>query len=314
MSSSGTTSSSGRAARGSRELRAARRHERGLGWVLVAPLMVLLALIVVYPLIQIGWTSLRSSTFIDPVERFVGLENYRRLFDSRNFWKVARQSGLWTVLVVGGQFVVGLAVALLLNQTFRGRSALRALVLVPWVMPGVLAGILWRFMYDPYLGLINYVAGNLGLWNDNPAWLADESTALFAVIVAAIWKGAPFSVLLYLAALQGRSIELMEAARVDGAGAWSSFRHVTLPAIAPVIRSTLILTVIWTFNHFDLIYVMTRGGPGTATEIAPTYLYRLAFTDANFGQATAYGVLTIGVLTAFSVLYLRQLDATERQP
>lgn len=210
--------------------------------------------------------------------------------------------------------MVGLAIALLLNQKFHGRAFLRVLVLVPWVMPGVLTGILWRFMYDPYLGLANVVGQGLGLWSGNPAVLADTGTVMPALIVAAIWKGAPFSILMYLAAIQARPAEIVEAARIDGANAVQTFRYVTLPAIAPVLRSTILLTVIWTFNYFDLIYVATGGGPENASQIAPTYLYQLAFQNANYGRASAFGVLSMLVLAAFSYLYLRQLRAAGATP
>jgi ABC-type sugar transport system permease subunit len=273
----------------------------------VTPLLVLLVLIVAYPLGQIVWTSFFRNTFIHPEPRFIGLANYSALLHSPDFWRVAWQSAIWTVGTVAGQFVVGLAIALLLNQRFRGRTALRALVLVPWVMPGVLVGILWRFMYDPYLGLVNYVGETVHLWTSHPALLSDTNHVLLALIVAAIWKGAPFSVLMYLAALQSRSADLFEAAHLDGANTFQAFRHVTLPSIAPVIRATLILTIIWTFNYFDLIYVATGGGPDNASQIAPTYIYKLAFINVDYGLASAFGVISIGVLAIFSYLYLRQL-------
>lgn len=282
-----------------------------LAFQLVLPLLALLALVVVYPLGLLIWTSFQKSTFINPHAVFIGLGNYAALVQTDIFWQVAWQSVYWTAGTVAGQFVIGLAIALLLNQRFHGRAFLRVLVLVPWVMPGVLTGILWRFMYDPYLGLVNMVGQGLGLWSGNPALLANTATVMPALIVAAIWKGAPFSILMYLAAIQARPAELVEAARIDGANALQTFRYVTLPAITPVIRSTLLLTIIWTFNYFDLIYVATGGGPESASQIAPTYLYQLAFQDANYGRASAFGVISMLVLGAFSYLYLRQVRSAE---
>jgi multiple sugar transport system permease protein len=268
--------------------------------------------VVLYPLGLIIWTSFQKSTFINPQPVFIGLNNYAALLRTDLFWQVLGQSVYWTVGTVGGQFLVGLAIALLLNQRFHGRGFLRVLVLVPWVMPGVLTGLLWKFMYDPYFGLVNTVGQGLGLWSGDPALLADKTMVMPALIVAAIWKGAPFSILMYLAALQSRPAEQVEAARIDGANPVQVFRYVTLPSISPVIRSTLLLTIIWTFNYFDLIYVTTGGGPVNATQIAPTYIYQLAFKDANYGRASAFGVLSMLALGLFSVLYLRQLRAGNR--
>lgn len=273
--------------------------------MMVTPLLITLALVLGYPLARTVWMSLQESTFISPEPIFVGLRNYSELVSSDGFWQVAWQSLYWTVATVALQTLVGLAVALLLNRRFIGRRLLRILVIVPWAMPGVLAGILWKFMYDPYLGLVNLL-----IPGDDPfAPLSDSRLALPAIIVAAIWKGAPLSILMYLAALQARPQELMEAAVLDGANAWQTFRAVTLPSLMPVIQTTLLLTVIWTFNYFDLVYVMTGGGPNNASQIAPTYIYRLAFTEVDYGQSSAFAVMSMVIMALFSVFYLRQLRA-----
>lgn len=273
---------------------------------MVAPLLLTLALVLGYPLVRTIWMSTFQSTFISPEPVFVGLANYQSLISSSEFWRVAGQSILWTLTTVVLQTVVGIGIALLLNQRFFGRRLLRILVIVPWAMPGVLAGILWKFMYDPYLGLVNLVLGNLG-FGTGFAPLSNERLALFAIIVAAIWKGAPLSILMYLAALQARPVELMEAAALDGAGAWNTFRAVTLPSLMPVIQTTVLLTLIWTFNYFDLVFVMTGGGPSNATEIAPTYIYKLAFTDVDYGRSSAFAVVTMLIMGLFTIIYLRQL-------
>jgi ABC-type sugar transport system permease subunit len=212
------------------------------------------------------------------------------------------------VAVVAAQFALGLASAILLSQRFRGRLILRSLVILPWIMPGVIAGVLWKLLYDPCLGPINAIGANLGLLHGNPAWLGQGSTALLAVIVAAIWKGFPLSTIMYMAAYQGVPEELREAARVDGARRWQTFVNVTLPAMAPTIRTTVLLTTVWTFNYFDLIYVMTAGGPGDSTEIFPTFIYREAFQNVLYGVAGAYGVISVLLLAIFTVVYLRQIN------
>jgi multiple sugar transport system permease protein len=200
------------------------------------------------------------------------------------------------------QNLVGFAVALLLNHDLPGRGFMQGLVLLPWVLPGVVAAILWRFMFDPQLGLINSLIVSLG--GDSVAWLANLNLAMPAAIVAAVWKGFPFSAVVYMAALQTVDQEQIEAAWIDGAGAWGRLIHVILPALRPVIAVNLLLTTILTFNYFDMIWVLTRGGPQNATHIFPTRIYELGFGQFRFGEAAVYGVFSILVLSGVVGLYL----------
>lgn len=284
------------------------RRERLLRAACIAPPLALLAVLVGYPLVDTLRTSFMRSTFIQPDAVFVGWDNFTALFAADEFWAVVRNSLIWTAAVVALQFVLGLAAAILLSQRFRGRTALRAVVIVPWVMPGIIAGVLWKLVYDPYLGPLNDLLGGIGLVDGNPAWLGSSSTALLAVILAAVWKGFPLSAVMYMAAYQNVPQELRDSARIDGATRWLEFRHVTLPSMAPTIRTTVLLTTVWTFNYFDLVYVMTKGGPGVSTEIFPTAIYRQAFSEVDYGAAAAYGVVSVAVLSVFTVLYLRQLN------
>jgi ABC-type sugar transport system permease subunit len=274
----------------------------------ILPPVGLLCALVFYPLASAVYLSFTKSSFIHPVAEWVGLQNYKAIVGSSTFVRVLVNSLVWTVTVVVAQFVIGLASAILLSQKFRGRLALRSLVIIPWIMPGVIAGVLWKLLYDPYLGPVNAIGQGLGLVHGNVAWLGQASTALVAVVVAAIWKGFPLSTVMYMAAYQGVPQELREAASIDGAKKWQSFVHVTLPAMAPTIRTTVLLTTVWTFNYFDLIYVMTAGGPGDATEIFPTFIYREAFQNVRYGAAGAYGVISVLLLSIFTVVYLRQIN------
>jgi len=287
---------------------ARRRHEAGLGYLLIAPTLLLILVLVAFPLAQAVYLSFTETTFIKPDLTFVGLKNFGIMVGTSVFWQVLRNSIAWTVFVVVFQFLIGLGVALLFNQRFVGRSVARALIILPWVTPGVIAALDWRMMFDPNIGIINWVLYAVGAPNPQFAWLANHSTALFAVIVSAIWKGSPFSVVMYLAALQGVSSEQLEAARVDGANAWQRLRHVILPEIAPVIRVTLLLTTVWTFNYFELIYVMTNGGPGNSTHIFPTYIYFLGFNQFKLGLAASYGLVSMLIMLIFTLLYLRELN------
>ncbi len=295
-----------------------RRRGRGLAareqwfaWLLIGPTLLLLGILIVYPLFDAIYLSMTKASFINPVPAFVGGDNYRKIFSSNAFPKIVLNSVIWTFFIVAFQFVLGMGTALLLNQSFRGRGLLRALVIVPWVMPGIIGGILWKLMYEPYLGLVNRFLMGMGIIDSFVPWLALPSTALAAIIFAAVWKGAPFSTLMYMAAYQNVSQDLLEAAHLDGANWWQRFTSVVLPEMAPTIRTTILLTTVWTFNYFDLIYIMTRGGPGNSTHIFPTWIYEQAFVKVEYGVAATYGVISIVILLVFSTLYIRELNRAE---
>jgi multiple sugar transport system permease protein len=274
-----------------------------LSWIFLAPAMILVGGLMYYPMIGTIIESLYSTSFINPKPQFVGLELYRRVFGSGGFGAIVRNSCVWTIGVVLLQNVFGFATALLLNQRLPGTGLMRSLILLPWVLPGVVGAILWRFMYDPQLGLINSFLIRLGLTHQGIPWLADQSTAMAAAIIAAVWKGFPFSTVVYLAALQNVDHEQIEAAVIDGAGGLMRLFHVVLPAMREVIITNLLLTTILTFNYFDMIWVLTRGGPQNATHIFPTKIYELGFGEFRFGEAATYGVFSIIVLALLITLY-----------
>jgi len=276
------------------------------------PAAVLVAVLMYWPMIDTFRESLYSTSFIDPTPRFIGLSTYWAMFSDDEFWRVVRNSCVWTFGVVALQNVGGFLVALLLNQRLPGQSLLRPLILLPWVLPGVVAAILWRFMYDPQLGLINSILMRLGI-DGGGGWLADPSTAMAAAIVAAFWKGFPFSAVIFLAALQGVDQEQIESAKVDGAGSLRRLFDIVLPAISPIIRLNILLTSILTFNYFDMIYVLTRGGPLNATAIFPTRIYELGFGEFRFGEAAAYGSVAVVVLVIFvsALSLIQKLRARE---
>ncbi len=287
--------------------RGERKRDRGLALLFMFPAVFLVAVLMYYPMLRTFQTSMYETTMLRAQPEFVGLEQYADLFADRDFWDVIRNSVLWTVTVVLFQNVIGMAVAVLLNQNLPARGLTRAIVLLPWVLPGIVNAILWRFMYDPQLGLVNAILIGSNITQTKTAWLAQSETAMLALVIAAIWKGFPFSTVIYLSALQNVDHEQLEAAHIDGASAWQRFRHVVVPTIAGIIRLNLLLTTIWTFNYFDLIWVTTRGGPGDSTHIFPTIIYDLGLTQFNFGTASAYGVIAVVVLSLFALLYLREM-------
>ena len=281
-----------------------RRSDRWMAYGFMLPAAILVGLFMYWPMIDTFRESLYSSSFINPVPSFVGLATYRKIFADAEFWQVVVNSILWTAGVVLLQNVGGFLIALLLNVRLPGQGILRALILLPWVLPGVVAAILWRFMYDPQLGLINSFLIRTGLSDHGIGWLADPHLAMAAVIFVAFWKGFPFSTVVFLAALQNVDHEQVEAAKIDGAGAVRRLFDIVLPAILPVIAVNLLLTTILTFNYFDVIYVLTRGGPLNSTAIFPTRIYEVGFGQFRFGEAAAYGSLAVLVLVLFVGLLL----------
>ncbi len=285
-----------------------KKQELATAYTFILPAVLLLLAIIAYPLIKSIYLSFLNSTFVNRNPRFVGLANYVKAFRSVLFWKIAFNSVVWTVLVVGFQFLVGFAVALFLNRTVAARGAVRSFLLIPWVIPGVIVGVIWKLMYNPQIGLVNQILLHAGIIRDNVAFLADEHTALLSVIVVAIWKGSPFSMVMYLAALQSVRQDLVEASLIDGAGFFQRLRNVVIPEISSVIRVTLLLTTIWTFNYFDITYAMTNGGPNKATQIFPLEIYEQAFRQFQFSYSSAIAVLSLVIIGCFSGLYIRELN------
>jgi multiple sugar transport system permease protein len=272
-----------------------------LSWLFVLPALLIVGVLMYYPMIGTLVESFYSSSFIDPAPRFVGLAVYRSIVADGAFGQIVFNSIVWTVGVVVLQNLLGFGAALLLNQNLPGQGLMRSLILLPWVLPGVVAAILWRFMYDPQLGLINSFLVSLGL--SGVPWLAQASTALWAAIIAAVWKGFPFSTVVYLAALQNVDQEQVESAMIDGAGPVRRLFDIVIPAVKEIIAINLVLTSILTFNYFDMIWVLTRGGPQNATHIFPTKIYELGFGQFRFGEAAAYGVVSILLLALLIPIY-----------
>jgi multiple sugar transport system permease protein len=257
-----------------------------------------------YPMLGSFYESLFTTSFISPTPKFIGLASYAKTLSNPVFLQVVFNSLEWTALVVLLQNLVGFGVALLLNQKLPGQGLMRSMVLLPWILPGVVAAILWRFMCDPQLGLINSILMGLGLTDHSIAWLADVRTAMLAAVAGAVWKGFPFSTVVYLAALQNVDQEQVEAAIIDGASAKRRLLDIVLPALGPVIAVNLLLTTILTFNYFDMIWVLTRGGPENSTHIFPTKIYELGFGQFRFGEASVYGVISLLVLAIFIATFL----------
>ncbi|WP_298329191.1 sugar ABC transporter permease [Haloactinopolyspora sp.] len=274
---------------------------------LAVPALIPVVIFSLYPLLRgiyLGFTDARAGRDLE--FSFTGLDNYATMLGDSYFWESFRIGLVWAFGVTILQFFASLGLALLLNQRIRMRWLARTLAIVPWAMPQVVIGIMWRLVYHPNAGILNSVLKDLGVIDSNVEWLTSLSLALPAVIVVGVWAGMPQTTVVLLAGLQSVRTELVEAAAVDGANAWQRFRAVTWPALRPVAFAMTTLDFIWNFNSFGLVYVLTQGGPGGATRLPLLFAYEEAFRYGNYAYAAALGNAMVIVMAVFVVLYLRR--------
>src|SRR6266404_5605682 len=271
-----------------------------IGYSYLVPAALCMLATVVVPIILAVKMSLYADVLYKPQDyRFIGLGNYVRLVQDPVFWLTLWNSVVWVFGSVILQFVFGFAAALLLQQAFRGRALVRTLTLLPWIIPGVVVGLIWEWLYQPNYGVINDLLIRAGWMHERLAWLSSPDTAMAAVVFTNVWRGIPFFAIMLLAGLQAVPDELYEAAHVDGAGVLQRFWHITLPLLRPIIVVATATRIIWTFNYADLIFVMTGGGPANATQITSTYTLLQAYSSLDFGYAGALSVVVL--LTAFAL-------------
>jgi multiple sugar transport system permease protein len=288
--------------------------DRHFMWIGLAPALLCLAVVLVYPVLaNIGY-SFTNKSFLFPDVAFVGLKNYVDILtdDIFGFWSSLRISVLWTMGTVACQFLVGLVAALLLNQEVPGQRFFRVALLVPWAFPVIVYAMIWRWMLNDQGGVITWLAVALGLMPEPVFLLGQPATALPTVIAIAVWYGYPFMAASLLAGLQSIGEEYYEVAKIEGASPLQQFLLVTLPFLRPVIVVVLVLRTIWVFNAFELIYLLTGGGPNGATLTLPLLAYNLGWQQFLPGKAAAVSVLMLFVLAGAAVGYLRAL-AVQRQ-
>ncbi|GAA3800052.1 sugar ABC transporter permease [Sphaerisporangium flaviroseum] len=274
-------------------------------FMLMLPALVPVLVFSVGPLlygIYLAFTDARSGR--NAVTSFVGLANFGDLLSDGDFWSSFRIGLIWAVSVTVLQFAASLGLALLLNENLRFRSFARVLVLVPWAMPPVVIGLMWRLVYHPNAGILNSVLQDLGLLGHNVDWLNDFSIALPAVIVVGIWTGMPQTTVVLLAGLQNVPKELHEAGHMDGASSLRRFWSITLPQLRPIIVTITSLDFVWNINQFGLVYVLTQGGPGGQTRLPMLFAYEEAFRYGFFGYAATLGVAIVIVVLAVLGLYI----------
>ena len=291
---------------GTRFLSLTFRRERSVYAVFLLPAVAMLFLITVYPLLYglaVSFTDLQLARPRQAV--FVGVSQYVEMARSAHFRITVTNTLLFIVGAVGGQMVLGLGLALLLNRGLPGFAVVRTLMLLPMTIPTVVSSLAWYSMYNPTYGIINFVLARLGIYTP-PLWLADPRTALVSVVLVDIWQWTPFVMLVLLAGLHTLPEEHVEAAAVEGAGAFQIFRYITLPYLRPFLGVALLFRTIDAFKVFDKIYILTGGGPGTATETVNFFAYRQGFAFSNMGYASAISVFILLTVVALSVTIIRQ--------
>jgi len=269
----------------------------------VLPAGLIIGAITVYPILYVLWLSLHERLLIGNVSRFIGLENFARLWNDARFWNALGNTLYFTSVSVALEVVLGLAIAMLLHRAFKGKGFMRAIVLIPWAIPTVVAAKMWEWMYNGDFGVFNYLLGAHINWLGSAAW------ALNAAIFLDVWKTTPFVALLLMAGLHTIPKELYQAAKVDGASPWVTFLRVTLPLLRPLLLVVLIFRTIDAFRVFDTIYVLTGGGPGNTTETLSIYAYKVLFQTLQFGYGSTLAVTVFFLVGLITLVYVRALRA-----
>jgi multiple sugar transport system permease protein len=286
-----------------------RRRERLLQLGFLVPAVAYMLIFFGYPVVQnvtMGFQEYTTRTFYTGEAPWVGLENYVAVVSSAVFNQAVLNTFLFTVGSIAGQFTIGLAIAVFFHRRFPLSGVLRSLLLLPWLIPLIVSGAVWRWILDQDSGALNRFLSGLGLIGGaNPGWLSTTQLALIAVIVVNIWIGIPFNTTILYGGLQDVPEELYEAAALDGATGWRAFWHVTWPLLRPVVNVVLVLGVVYTIKVLDIILALTGGGPANATQTIATQAYHLSFTEFQFGQGAAMSNILIVISLVFALLYLR---------
>ena len=278
-------------------------RRRRVGYAFIAPVFAFLCAIVLFPLGHAFWTSLQRTRGLSAT--FVGVDNYQRVLTDDAFWHSLGLSAAFTGACVALHIVLGLALALLVNELRFARTALRIAFLTPWMVAPAVGATIWLWLLEPQFGVVNYLMQAAGLVRAPLAWLGEPLLAFASVVAVDVWRGVPFVMLLMAAGLQTIPREQYEAAAMDGANPWQRFRYVTLPNLRYLLVVASTLDIINTIRHYDIIGVMTAGGPAGATEVLPVLLYNTAFRGNRFGEAAAIGVLLLAIVLAFSIVHIR---------
>lgn len=271
----------------------------------MGPSIFMIALVFLVPIGYCIYLSLHKYYILVPERPFIGFQNYLNLFSNPAFWHSLSNTLYFTFVAVTVEILLGLLIALLLNQPFRGRAVLQTALIVPWAIPWVANGIIWKWIFNPKFGALNGLLKQLGLITSYKIWLGKPFTALNMVVLADVWKETSFIAIILLAGLQTIPKVLHEAAAVEGANVWQRFWNVTLPLIRPILFVALTLRTIWAFKTFDLIFALTQGGPMGGTEVLNYHIYQISFTRLKFGYGSSLSVVLTVIVLGLTLMYYR---------
>lgn len=275
-------------------------------WLYLLPVLVILIIMFGYPLIDSFILAFQNYKLTAPNDiHFIGFDNFKKLLTNAETGMILKNSLIYVIVSVLGQLILGLTLALALNKPFKGRGFYQSIVFLPWAFSGFVVGLIFRWSFNGEYGIVNVLMKELGWIEEKIAWLSTPGLSLLVVIIAMIWIGIPFFAIMILAALQSIPADVYEAARVDGCGTIGIFFKITLPFIKPTLVTTTLLRTIWIFNSFDLIVVITGGGPANTSQTLPAYMYSQAFSSYDFGYAAALGVVLMIILSLYAVVFLK---------
>ncbi|WP_416067118.1 carbohydrate ABC transporter permease [Rhizobium sp. ZK1] len=287
-------------------LRQTTHDPRVQAFILLVPALAIYAIFALYPMLNVVIISFQKWNGLDPQRPFVGLANYSAIFTRDPvFWVAFKNTVIWTLMSLIFPPLVGLLLALSLNQKIFGRNGLRAIFYLPVIIAPIAVATMWKWMYDPFFGLFSQMLTSWGMQTWIKDWLGNKDIALYSVFIAYLWQTVGFSMVLFLAGLQNVSQTLVEAARIDGAGRWAVFKHVTLPALRPTITIVLVLSIISSLKAFDIVYGLTGGGPAQSTQMLALWAFTQAMQIFDFGRGAAISVVLLLITMAIVIPYLR---------
>jgi len=269
----------------------------------IAPGLLLTLTIITYPIVDLFRLSVHDVGTFGQIGEFVGLLNYQDMIEDELFWEVLVRTFYWTFFVVAGTVLLSIPIALVLNEEFYGKRIARSIIMLPWAISLAMTAVIWKWVLNPDYGMLNHFLISLGVIEENIGWLADAQTAFPIEILIGIIVSIPFTVSIFLGGLTSIPSDIYEAATIDGAGYWQKLRSLTLPLLRPFVSIAVVLNVIYVFNSFPIIWVLTEGGPSNSTDILPTYLYKVAFRDGDIGLAAALSMIMLGILLLFTLVY-----------
>ena len=286
------------------------KENRRRGYLILLPALLAFGLVIFYPTLRAFFQSFTNAS-IYYESKFIGLENYLSILNSTDFWTAFSHTLILVIVAVGLQYILGMAMALLLNEDLKGLGWVKYTIMIPWVIPVASTVVMFDWLVLPDYGLINMILENIGLGHLTRYWFGDKNFAFPLIIIMHVWRNMPFYAITLYAGLKSIPKHFYEAAEIDGANAWQKFFYITLPNLKYPSMIVIVLHVLWTFNNFDFIYLSTGGGPVGSTEVLATQIYQTAWNYYEYGKASAMGILMMLIMMIFSIYYIRKVRSGE---